>query len=174
MSRSETEADIPVESARAAEERGHISRKAAKHRSFSRKAGRRILLIAAPLAALGIAFLIYSHNPNLESRYYLPCFFHKLTGLYCPGCGNTRALYAMLHLDFIGMLKNNALFPFLTALLFWLLAGEYLKLLFGRRILWFPKKVPLVAIAVFILAVIAFTVLRNLPFVPFSSLAPGS
>ena len=25
------------------------------------------------------------------------CLFHELTGLYCPGCGGTRAVWALLH-----------------------------------------------------------------------------
>ncbi len=184
MSRTETEAENSARARRKAENRRQnsrgskdceqITRNAANRRLFSRKIGRLVVLIAVPAAALGIAILVYFHNPSLESRYYLPCFFHKLTGLYCPGCGNTRALYAALHFDFVGMLRYNAFFPVLAALLLWLLAGEYLKILFGRRILWFPKRIPLAAIAVFILAVIAFTILRNLPFVPFSYLAPGS
>lgn len=31
----------------------------------------------------------------------VPCFFHSLTGYYCPGCGGTRASYAFLHGHFI-------------------------------------------------------------------------
>jgi len=27
----------------------------------------------------------------------MPCFFHELTGFYCPGCGGTRAVRLMLH-----------------------------------------------------------------------------
>jgi hypothetical protein len=26
------------------------------------------------------------------SDYLVPCFFHSLTGYYCPGCGGTRAV----------------------------------------------------------------------------------
>jgi len=174
MDRSETEAEIPAQSARIADNPSQSPQKAEIRGRFSRKAGRLIVLVGAPAVALITAFLIYSHNPNLESRYYLPCFFHKLTGLYCPGCGNTRALYAILHLDFSGMVKNNALFPFLAALLIWLAAGEYLKLLFGKRILWVPRKISPVVIAVMVLAVVAFTILRNLPIFPFSFLAPGA
>lgn len=30
-----------------------------------------------------------------------PCMFHMVTGLYCPGCGGTRALIAFVHCHFI-------------------------------------------------------------------------
>ncbi len=29
----------------------------------------------------------------------VPCLFHSLTGLYCPGCGGTRAIRSMLRGD---------------------------------------------------------------------------
>lgn len=29
----------------------------------------------------------------------IPCMFHTLTGLYCPGCGGTRAVRALLKGD---------------------------------------------------------------------------
>ncbi len=28
-----------------------------------------------------------------------PCLFHKFTGLYCMGCGGTRATFALIRLD---------------------------------------------------------------------------
>lgn len=31
----------------------------------------------------------------------MPCMFHLMTGLYCPGCGGTRALKAFLRGEFI-------------------------------------------------------------------------
>jgi hypothetical protein len=51
--------------------------------------------------------------------------------------------------------------------------GEYLRLLIGKRILWIPQRISPVAIAAAVLVIAAFTILRNLPFYPFSWLAPG-
>lgn len=35
------------------------------------------------------------------------CIFRRLTGLKCPGCGNTRAVLAILHKDFKASLSYN-------------------------------------------------------------------
>ncbi|MCI8363878.1 MAG: DUF2752 domain-containing protein [Eubacterium sp.] len=35
------------------------------------------------------------------SQLLYPCLFHRITGLYCPGCGGTRAFTSLLQGDFI-------------------------------------------------------------------------
>ena len=35
-----------------------------------------------------------------------PCLFHLATGYYCPGCGGTRAITALLH----GQILNSVLY----------------------------------------------------------------
>lgn len=33
----------------------------------------------------------------LSTIHMAPCMIHAMTGYYCPGCGGTRATYALLH-----------------------------------------------------------------------------
>lgn len=46
------------------------------------------------------------------SMYYLnipiPCLFHKITNLYCPGCGATRMVDALFHFDVFKAISYNA------------------------------------------------------------------
>lgn len=49
----------------------------------------------------------------------VPCLFSRLTGLCCPGCGNTRAVFACMRFDFLGALKSNLLFPLEFAYIGW-------------------------------------------------------
>src|SRR5580698_9026501 len=61
------------------------------------------------LTGVGVAAMVYFFNPSAYG-FYPVCQFHRLTGLNCPGCGATRALYALLHGNFSTALRDNALF----------------------------------------------------------------
>lgn len=58
----------------------------------------RLWLVASAAAAalLAGAALLYAVNPA-TTRLFPPCPFHALTGWYCPGCGSTRCLHHLLH-----------------------------------------------------------------------------
>jgi len=121
--------------------------------------------IVLTATVLGVAAVVYFFNPN-QHGFYPVCQFHRLTGLNCPGCGMTRAFYALLHGNFPAALRDNALFVFaLVALairgaVFGVkkfcgqAAGEF----FPAKFLW-----PLLVVA------LVFTVLRNLPAFAFLS-----
>ena len=49
--------------------------------------------------AIGVGAMVFFFNPSTHG-FYPVCLFHSLTGLNCPGCGMTRALYALLHGNF--------------------------------------------------------------------------
>lgn len=41
----------------------------------------------------------------------LPCYWERVTGFQCAGCGMTRATAALLQLDFEGAFSYNAVWP---------------------------------------------------------------
>jgi hypothetical protein len=118
------------------------------------------------MAILGALAFVYFFNPGTNGFYPI-CQFHKLTGLNCPGCGATRALYALLHGDFLLALKDNALFIFTIAFLAargaWFAAKHFSSKSAGQfispKMLW-----------TFLVVAGVFTVLRNFP--AFSFLSP--
>lgn len=130
--------------------------------------------LSAAFILVGLVALLSLRRENLaDGVFWLPkCSLHLWTGLYCPGCGNTRATQALLHGDLAGAWRQNAFF--VVALPF---------LLFGAARLWvgwvFPGKLrPLpfawryTYSAILIALVVLFGILRNFPQEPFAALAP--
>ena len=67
-----------------------------------------------------IGLYIYFFNP-LHGMFYPPCWFHELTGLYCAGCGITRASHSFLNGDIHKAIDYNLLFPLLLLIVvFWI------------------------------------------------------
>jgi hypothetical protein len=117
-------------------------------------------------AILGAGAFVFFFNPSTH-RFYPVCLFHQMTGLNCPGCGMTRALYALLHGNFSVALKDNALFIFTLAVLAargaWFAAKHFLQKRAGQ---FFPP----VILWAFVIVAAVFTVLRN--FQAFAWLSP--
>jgi hypothetical protein len=52
----------------------------------------------------------------------IPCLFHKITGLLCPGCGITRMILAILHLDFKSAFQyNSVIFVFSPVIIYFII-----------------------------------------------------
>ncbi|MCY1720603.1 DUF2752 domain-containing protein [Prolixibacteraceae bacterium Z1-6] len=131
---------------------------------------KKILNTGLLLGVIGVAVLFFVLDPN-KHELFPRCIFHSLTGAYCPGCGSQRALHSLLHFDIAGVVSYNLLF--LPAGLF--LLYHYLHLVLNRLFKWklpnlfYMKNTPWVIFAI----VIVFWITRNLPWYPFSVLAPG-
>lgn len=99
------------------------------------------------------------------------CGLYMTTGLYCPGCGATRATHELLHGRLLAALRDNGLWVLLLPLVVYLTASEMRRLLHGRPLPGNPGGKPRLLIAVAVIVVV-FSVLRNIPFYPFIMLAP--
>src|SRR4051812_15281893 len=67
---------------------------------------RSTVISALAAAATAAAIVLYRFDPT-RVHFYPQCVFHALTGLQCPGCGTTRALYHLLHGDVGGAFRLN-------------------------------------------------------------------
>jgi Protein of unknown function (DUF2752) len=128
-------------------------------------ANTRFAAVILAVTAAGIAAMVFFFNPSAHN-FYPVCQFHRLTGLNCPGCGMTRALYALLHGNFSTALRDNALFVFILA------AAAIRSIWFGAKKFrgqtngeFFPANFLLLLLAV----ALVFAVLRNLPAFAFLS-----
>jgi hypothetical protein len=130
---------------------------------------RRRLALLAALALPPLLLVLYAFPPT-ENSYYPRCAFHRLTGLHCPGCGTTRCLHALLHGDWRQAAACNLL----------AVAAVPFFVVWGVRAGWAavrgapsPRmRIPNWALAALVVLVLAFGVVRNLPFPPANLLAP--
>lgn len=76
------------------------------------------------LLILGGLITIHVYNSNPYNGPILPCIFYKITGLYCPGCGMSRALNALLHNKIYQSFRFNSL-PYIFAPLSLILYYRY-------------------------------------------------
>ena len=108
-------------------------------------------------------------DPNAANSILPPCPFLALTGLLCPGCGSTRALHALLHGDVGQALAMNPLLVLSMPLLGWMALSAAGANPPGRRLL-----MPLLANPkTWLVVLLGYGVMRNLPWMPFAWLAPG-
>lgn len=91
---------------------------------------KKVIVISAVVLAVGCAYAIFYSLAGLG----IPCPFHLITGLKCPGCGVTRMLVSLIKLDVRAAFGYNAaLLIMLPVLLYLLGAGVYRFIRFGTK-----------------------------------------
>lgn len=117
---------------------------------------KKILVILFVLLVITIIYYI-----NIQFGIKIPCLFHRFTGWYCPGCGITRCLIAIVDLDFYQAFRYNMLGFILLPFL----------LIYGIYKLWiwwfdktdnFTKRIPNIVWYIMIIVLIIYGIMRNI------------
>lgn len=134
-----------------------------------RKAAFAVAGLAVAAGGWGATSILARYDPALFG-FYPRCPLFVLTGLYCPGCGVLRASHQLLHGNLLGALDYNPVFVVAAPILVYALLSMALERTTGAT-LPAPRISGRASWAVAAL-IIGFGVLRNLPYPPFTVLAP--
>lgn len=114
--------------------------------------------IACGCAAVGLAGVFLVADPS-ERTILPPCPLYATTGVWCPGCGLTRATHAFVNGDVVAALGYNLFAPLiLSALLvsWW----SWVRVSTDRPpVRW--ERIPTAVWVVLGVAAVAFTIARN-------------
>jgi Protein of unknown function (DUF2752) len=114
----------------------------------------RTLILTLTAASVMVIWWVALHEPAGQS-YYPRCAFFESTGLECPACGATRALYAFVHGDFTGAFRCH---PAVPVLIF----ASVARAAAAWRGCTFSPKTPVWAALTGWAAMAVFTLARNL------------
>lgn len=139
-------------------------------------------VVGAAFIAGGVAVLA-ANDPSAAGSRFPACVVRTWTGLWCPGCGLTRAGHELLHGDIVAALGYNLFVPVAAvgiALAWWAWCSSAWGLTFlpvrVRALVGDPgsarRRRSDGALWAMFWALIAYGVLRNIPVEPFTALAP--
>ncbi len=119
---------------------------------------KKIEAIILGLILIALSIFVYFKDPS--SGPILPCIFNKITGLYCPGCGMTRAVNSCFKFKFYNALRFNALIFIMPIGL-----GLYYFAIRSKR-----QGIAKILLTIMIIIAVGYGILRNIP--RFDFLAP--
>jgi len=114
------------------------------------------------------AYVLFTDPTDAKASTVPTCLVRLTTGFDCPGCGGTRAFWYLLHGNIPAAARHHAMFVFAVPFLLYMYAGWTAKTVFKRTLP--PLRLSAKTIGIFLAAWTVFTVLRNLPWAPFTKL----
>ncbi len=132
-------------------------------------ATRNHIFILLTVAVIG-SLLYFYFDPSLN-KFFPPCPFLTLTGLYCPGCGSQRALHDILHGHIFAAADHNILFVLFMPLILFSAVVAINNIFNKKKIVQHIFNSTIFTFVVLILVTL-FWVSRNIPVKPFLYLAP--
>jgi hypothetical protein len=117
------------------------------------------LLILINLCLFG-GLVLFVALSQIAIAQDLKCTFATMMHMYCPGCGGTRAVYALLHFDIVSAIRYNILVPYMLVLYFYYNISAIIFIKRGGDEFWTKKR--FIPIYVFVAIMLLNFVLRNI------------
>ena len=132
---------------------------------------RRLLPVATSAALLGAAGYVAANDPSAAGSRYPGCLFHTATGLWCPGCGLTRGVHALLNGHPLDALGHNLFTPAVVLAVSLAMLG-WIATAWGRQPLRMPARPTRLLATAVPVVLLVYGAARNIPVTPFRALAP--
>lgn len=109
-----------------------------------------------------ILYYVSDDVRTLMTTYLPPCLIYSIYHVYCPACGNTRSVTALLHGDVLTSLRFNIV-PILLVIFAFLSYIELATFGFGKPVRLLPRKLSFYLILIAVL--LFYFIVRN--FIPY-------
>ena len=93
-----------------------------------KKRAKNVLILFGIIIAVGIIYIVFNSLTGIG----IPCVFHLITGLNCPGCGVSRMIISIINLDFEAAFRYNAAL-FVLSPVFLILAITIIGIPFAKQ-----------------------------------------
>ena len=87
------------------------------------------LLLVTPLI-----IIVYRYLRVRLPILAMPCLLRTFTGYYCPGCGGTRAVYALFHLQLWRSFCYHPMVPYAAAVYVWFMLSHTIEKLSRHKL----------------------------------------
>ena len=111
------------------------------------------------ILVIGMIYLLCYQLMHLS----IPCVFHMVTGLYCPGCGVTRMFLALFKLDIAEAFRSNSMVFILLPYGIFVYVRRYIYIIIKGEEYTYNKYHRYV-MTIIVVLVIAFGIARNIPY----------
>lgn len=129
-----------------------------------------VVLFTVVVAPLVLTLLYTCYDPQGANPYFPGCYFKEWTSLHCPGCGATRSLYSLLHLEFMQAIAYNPFFVLVLPYLLYSVAGMLYSTWTGKTAPGY--RMPPWAAKYLLIVILSYWLMRNIDVYPLNLLAP--
>jgi hypothetical protein len=129
----------------------------------------RLMAAASVVSIAGGSAMVAAFDPSAV-HFFPICPLYALTGCACPGCGLTRGFHALFQGDVPAALGFNLLLPVWAVIIGYVWVSLVLYAIRGKGLPMWPTNPTF--LWTFMIVLLVFGVLRNIPAYPFSLLFP--